>query len=333
MDRLVRSQRTEVHAVTRIVTMGLALVLLGGVLYAAGSMAAEPIRPIPATVDADPKKVALGRMLFFAKRLSKEDSVSCHSCHVLELGGSDGRRVSVGVDESEGFVNAPTVFNSANSIRQFWDGRADDLHSQIDGPVQAKHEMGALWPDVVTKLYLDPKYPDLFDEIYPDGITRTTIKDAIAEFERVLITPNSRFDKWLGGDQDALTEQEQRGYQSFKRYGCVSCHQGANVGGNMFQVFGVINSYFEERGNITKADLGRYNVTGNDADRHAFKVPSLRLAALTPPYFHDGRAPTLRAAVDIMFRHQLGREAPDEDKEDIVAFIKTLVGDLQGFEP
>ena len=121
MDRLVRSQRTEVHAVTRIVTMGLALVLLGGVLYAAGSMAAEPIRPISATVDADPKKVALGRMLFFDKRLSKDDSVSCHSCHVLELGGSDGRRVSVGVDESEGFVNAPTVFNSANSIRQFWD--------------------------------------------------------------------------------------------------------------------------------------------------------------------------------------------------------------------
>ena len=233
---------------TRIATTGLVLILVVGALYTSASTAAEPIRPIPTTVDADPKKVNLGRMLFFEKRLSKDDTVSCHSCHVLEQGGSDGRRVSVGVGNSEGFVNAPTVFNSANSIRQFWDGRADDLHSQIDGPVQSKVEMGALWPDVVTKLYLDPEYPELFDEIYPDGITRTTIKDAIAEFERVLITPNSRFDRWLGGDQDALTEQELRGYQLFKNYGCVSCHQGANVGGNMFQVFGVINSYFEARG-------------------------------------------------------------------------------------
>ena len=190
--------------------------------------------------------------------------------------------------------------------------------------------MAALWPDVVAKLYLDPKYPDLFDAIYPDGITRETIKDAISEFERALITPNSPFDKWLGGDEDAITEQEKHGYELFKMYGCSSCHQGANVGGNMFQVFGVLNSYFEVRGNITKADLGRYNVTGNDADRHAFKVPSLRLASLTPPYFHDGGAPTLRVAVDIMFHHQLGREAPDQDKEDIVAFIKTLAGELRG---
>ena len=296
-------------------------------------MAVEPIRPIATSVDADPKKVTLGRMLFFEPMLSKDDTISCNSCHHLEQGGADGRRVSVGVNGAQGFVNSPTVYNSANSIRQFWDGRADDLHAQVDGPVQSKVEMSSLWPDIVTKLYLDPRYPKLFEEIYPDGITRASIKDAIVEFERVLITPNSRFDQWLGGDQDAITEQELNGYQLFKRYGCSSCHQGANVGGNMFQVFGVLDSYFEQRGNITKADLGRYNVTGNEADRHAFKVPSLRLAALTSPYFHDGSALTLRDAVDVMFRHQLGREAPDQDKEDIVAFIKSLVGELQGFKP
>jgi cytochrome c peroxidase len=309
------------------------LTLLGGVMLSSPSAAAEPIRPVPTTVDADPKKVKLGRLLFFDVRLSKNDSVSCNSCHLLDQGGSDGRRVSVGVDGLEGFVNSPTVYNSANSIRQFWDGRADDLHSQVDGPIQASVEMGSLWPDVITKLYLDADYPKLFDEIYPDGITRNTIKDAIVEFERVLITPNSRFDQWLQGNTEAINAQELRGYQMFKQYGCVSCHQGANVGGNMFQVFGVIDSYFEVRGNITKADLGRYNVTGNEADRHAFKVPSLRLAALTPPYLHDGNAATLRNAVDIMFRHQLGREAPDQDKDDIVAFIKTLAGELQGIKP
>lgn len=295
--------------------------------------AAEPIRPIPTSVEADSAKVALGRALFSEPKLSRDGKVSCHSCHFLEQGGSDGRRVSIGVDGKEGFVNSPTVYNSAGSIRQFWDGRADDLPSQVDGPIQAAHEMGSLWPDVVARLYEDPKYPAMFDKVYPDdGITRQTIKDALAEFERVLISPNSPFDKWLGGDKNALTDQEVRGYEKFKQYGCSSCHQGANVGGNMFQVFGVLNSYFETRGNITKADLGRFNVTGNEADRHAFKVPSLRLVALTPPYLHDGSAPTLRAAVDIMFRHQLGREAPDQDKEDIVAFLKTLAGELQGYK-
>jgi cytochrome c peroxidase len=313
----------------------LATVSIGCLLAMLSNLAAgtEPIRTISASIDVDPKKVALGRMLFSEVRLSKDNTISCNSCHDLEQGGADGRRVSIGVDGKEGLVNSPTVYNSAGSIKQFWDGRADDLASQVDGPVQTKHEFGSLWPDVVTKLYEDAKYPALFDAIYPDGITRKSIKDAIAEFERVLITPNSRFDKWLNGDADAITPQEKRGYDMFKQYGCSSCHQGANVGGNMFQVFGVIDSYFEARGNITKADLGRYNVTGNDADRHAFKVPSLRLVALTPPYLHDGRAPTLRAAVDIMFRHQLGREAPDQDKDDIVTFLKTLAGELLGYKP
>jgi cytochrome c peroxidase len=306
---------------------------LGVAAIASGAtFAAEPILPIPLEVDVDPKKVALGRMLFNDPRLSKDDSLSCASCHVLAAGGADEKRVSIGVGGAEGFINSPTVFNAAGSVKQFWDGRADDLKSQVDGPIQTEHEMGSLWPDVVTKLYSDPSYPALFDAIYPDGISRDSIKDAVAEFERGLISPNSRFDKWLRGDAAALTERELRGYGFFKQYGCSSCHQGANVGGNMFQVFGVLNSYFEERGNITKADLGRFNVTGNEADKHAFKVPSLRLVALTPPYLHDGSAKTLRDAVNAMFRFQLGREAPDNEKDDIVAFLKTLAGELKGHQ-
>ena len=225
------------------------------------------------------------------------------------------------------------MFNAGLNFRQFWDGRASTLEEQIDGPVQSPVEMGNLWPEVVLKLYEDEQYPGRFGAIYADGINRQNVKDALAEFMRSLVTPNSRFDRWLRGEEDALSEHERHGYELFKRYGCVSCHQGANVGGNMFQVFGVINEYFRRRGNITEADMGRYNITGNPEDRHVFKVPSLRMAALTAPYLHDGSAATLRDAVDAMFEFQLGREAPDEDKEAIVAFIRTLVGESKELAP
>ena len=249
------------------------------------------------------------------------------SCHDLGHGGDDGRVVSVGVEGKEGTINAPTVFNAGLNFAQFWDGRAETLLEQIDGPVQSSVELGSLWPEVVAKLYEHESYPARFDALYADGITRANVKDALAEFMRTLTTPNSRFDRWLGGEADALSAEEKRGYALFKHYGCVSCHQGANVGGNMFQVFGVLNDYFAKRGNLTDADMGRFNVTGNPADRHAFKVPSLRMAALTAPYLHDGSAATLRDAVDAMFTFQLGREAPDADKDAIVAFIATLVGE------
>jgi len=289
----------------------------------------EPIRPIPDIVEVHPKKVELGRTLFHDPLLSRDDTVSCASCHDLASGGADGRRVSIGIEGKPGVINAPTVFNAGLNFKQFWDGRAETLEDQIDGPVQSDFEMGSLWPDVIAKLYQDPHYPKAFKDIYSDGINRKNVKNAIAEFLRSLITPNSRFDRWLKGDAAALSAQEQQGYTLFKDYGCVSCHQGAAVGGNMFQVFGVLNDYFKKRGEITEADFGRYNITGNEADRHSFKVPSLRMAPLTAPYLHDGSATTLRDAVDAMFEFQLGREAPAKDKEDIVAFIKTLVGESE----
>ena len=292
-----------------------------------GARADEPINPIPETIDVDPRKVELGRALFHDPVLSKDDTIACASCHDLASGGDDGLRVSIGIEGREGAINAPTVFNAGFNFKQFWDGRAKTLEAQIDGPIQNPVEMGNLWPEVVAKLYRADDYPAQFGDIYDDGITRKNVKNAIAEFMKSLITPNSRFDRWLKGDDDALSAHEKRGYALFKDYGCVSCHQGANVGGNMFQVFGVLNDYFKKRGDITEADLGLYNVTGNEEDRHSFKVPSLRMAAFTAPYLHDGNAETLRDAVDAMFEFQLGREAPDEDKDAIVAFIKTLAGE------
>ena len=296
-------------------------------VVSSAASAHEPIKPIPEETATNPEKVALGRALFHDPRLSKDNTAACVSCHDLGSGGDDGRKVSTGLSGRLGLINAPTVFNVGLNFTQFWDGRAETLEQQIDGPVQSRLELDSLWPDVLTKLYSHESYPQRFNALYPDGITRETVKDALAEFMRSLTTPNSRFDQWLRGNADAIDEQEKYGYALFKHYGCVSCHQGANVGGNMFQVFGVLNEYFEKRGNVTTADLGRFNITGEDEDRHAFKVPSLRMAAHTAPYLHDGSAATLRDAVDAMFEFQLGRTAPDEDKEAIVAFIGTLAGE------
>jgi len=289
----------------------------------------EPLKPLEAPKDLDEKKVTLGKRLFHDVRLSKNDSVSCASCHDLAKGGADDKAVSTGIHSKQGDINSPTVYNSGALFRQFWDGRAETLQEQVDGPIQNAVEMGSLWPEIIVKLYKDKTYPSEFRAIYndTDAISRKTIKDAIAEFERSLVTLNAPFDRYLKGDEDAIDTKAKEGYRLFKKYGCASCHQGANVGGNMYQVFGVVDSYFEKRGDIKKADKGRFNVTANQDDMHSFKVPSLRLVALTAPYLHDGQAKTLREAVDIMFEHQLGRKAPDKDKDAIVHFLKTLVGE------
>lgn len=290
----------------------------------------EPLKPLESPKDLDALKVKLGERLFHDVRLSKNDTLSCASCHNLALGGADNKALSVGINGGIGGVNSPTVYNSGLLFRQFWDGRAKTLTHQIDGPVQAKVEMGSLWPNVVKKLYKDKTYPAMFRAVYKvkeAAISREHIKAAIAEFERSLVTINSPFDRYLKGDEKAIDAQAKEGYRLFKAYGCASCHQGANVGGNMYQVFGVVASYFEKQGEIEVGDKGRFNVTGNPQDMHRFKVPSLRMAALTAPYLHNGKAKTLREAVDIMFKHQLGRNAPNEDKEAIVHFITTLVGE------
>lgn len=287
----------------------------------------EPLQPLPLRVDLDPGKVTLGQLLFFDPRLSRDDSISCSTCHDLSRGGADGKSVATGIGGAQGEVNTLSVFNTAYQLAWFWDGRAATLEEQIDGPIHNPREMGSTWDLLVDKLKGITEYQSQFGTLYSDGVTVANIKDAIVNFEKSLITPNSRFDRYLRGDSSALSAEEKHGYQLFKEYGCIACHQGMNIGGNMFQIFGVAKNYFENRGNITKADMGRFNVTGREEDRHRFRVPSLRNVALTSPYFHDGSRATLDQAVRVMAEYQLGRTLSDEDVMLIVAFLQTLTGE------
>jgi cytochrome c peroxidase len=287
----------------------------------------SPIRPLPEGMAIDARKVALGDRLFHETRLSKDQSISCASCHDLTQGGDDGQVVSRGVGGALGTLNSPTVLNSGFNFRQFWDGRATSLEEQVDGPLLHPAEMASSWPGVLTMLQADEDYAKSFGDVYPDAITQANVKDAIATFERSLVTPNSRFDRWLRGEKEALTADEQDGFRLFVDAGCVTCHQGVNVGGNLFEVLGRSADYFKDRGNETPADLGRFNVTGVEADKHKFKVPTLRNVELTAPYLHDGSAPTLTAAVEVMGTYQVGRELQPHEVDLLVSFLKTLTGE------
>lgn len=288
----------------------------------------EPLEALPAVPALDPKVVALGRRLFHERRLSADGSVACSSCHDLAKGGVDGRERSAGVGGKLGVVNAPSVYNAALNFVQFWDGRAATLEEQIGFPVTNPVEMGTTWPKLVDFLKSDPEYAAAFAASYPDGVTETNVRHAIADFERTLLTRGSPFDRYLGGDEQALSPDARRGYETFKSVGCIACHQGRNVGGNMFQRFGVLGDYFKDRGHVTEADYGRYNVTHLEADRFVFRVPSLRNVERTAPYFHDGSAATLNQAVQVMARYQLGRKLGDDQVSAIIAFLKSLSGEL-----
>ncbi|MEN3366504.1 MAG: cytochrome c peroxidase [Burkholderiales bacterium] len=285
----------------------------------------EPIRPLPEKIDVDPDKLALGKRLFFDPRLSRDNSVSCASCHNFSKGGSDGLARSLGVDRRIGSINAPTVFNAAYNFRQLWTGKAESLEEQLDLAIIHPRIFDTSWTVIVDKLSKDATLVRHFKSVYPDGLNRRNIVNALTEYERALITP-SRFDAWLRGNETAITADEKLGYTKFKSYGCVGCHQGINVGGNMFQVFGVARPYLKKEG-IDETDLGRYLLTGRESDKYVFKVPGLRNVANTAPYFHDGSAQTLEQAVDVMLKHQLGRTGTPEDKALIVKFLGTLSGE------
>jgi cytochrome c peroxidase len=292
-------------------------------------ISADAVAPLPPVPELPAAKLALGEQLFHEPRLSRDDSLSCAGCHDLERGGIDRRKFSVGVGGAVGGINAPTVFNSSLAFAQFWDGRAATLEEQAAGPIHNPLEMASNWDEVLPKLRADSGYAAKFARLYPDGITAANVVDAIASFERSLVTPDSRFDRYLRGEREAMTAREIEGYQRFRALGCTSCHQGVLLGGNMYQKFGVMRDYFAGR-TPSAADLGRYNVTKRAEDRHVFKVPSLRNVALTAPYFHDASADTLEAAVVVMARHQLGREIESRDVEAIVAFLHTLTGQWRG---
>lgn len=289
----------------------------------------EPIEALP-EVDVSMDKVVLGRRLFHDPILSGDGTVACVTCHSLDHGGAEPRRTSTGIGGQVGPINSPSVLNAHFNFRQFWDGRASDLQDQAGGPVENPLEMGTTFAEAIERLKLDEWYVARFAAVYAgeDTITKQNITDAIAEYERSLITP-SPVDRYLGGDESALNAQQLRGYATFKEVGCQACHRGVNVGGGTYQKMGAVEDYFELRGGeLTDADMGRFNVTQDEADRHFFKVPTLRNVADSGPYFHDGSEADLGGAVRTMARVQLGQRLEDAQVADIVAFLGALSGDL-----
>ena len=297
-----------------------------------GERSAEPIRPIDLALPYDEAKAALGFKLYHDKRLSVDNTISCASCHGLNTAGVDNKQYSEGVEGKLGGVNAPTVYNAVYNFVQFWDGRAATLADQAAGPPVNPVEMASPNFDaIVAKLNKDKKFVREFKAVYPEGISQATITDAIEQFERTLITPNSRFDKYLRGDDTAITAEELKGYELFKKYNCATCHVGKNLGGETYELMGLRKHYFADRGlELTEEDNGRFKQTGIERDRHRFKVPGLRNVALTWPYYHDGTRTSLKEAVCAMGTYQSGVELNDEEEDLIVAFLNSLTGEYKG---
>lgn len=290
-------------------------------------------KPIPAAPralkdnPASPAKAELGKMLFFEPRLSASYLISCNTCHNVGLGGVDLQETSIGHGWQKGPRNAPTVLNAVFNVAQFWDGRAEDLKSQAKGPVQASVEMNNKPEQVVKTLKSIPGYPPRFKKAFPSDsapITFDNMAKAIEVFEATLITPDSRFDRYLRGDVKALSATERTGLRLFMDKGCAACHRGVNVGGTGYFPFGVREL---PKADIRPAgDLGRFKVTNTEADKYVFKSPSLRNIDLTRPYFHSGRIARLGDAVRIMGSAQLGINLTNDEADKIVAFLHTLTG-------
>jgi cytochrome c peroxidase len=286
--------------------------------------------PLPETIPAKSAgpleaRVALGRQLYYDARLSKSQTISCNSCHDLAKYGMDGQPTSAGFKGQHGDRNSPTVYNAAAHFVQFWDGRAPDVEEQAKGPVLNPVEMAMSSGDeVVAVLKTIPEYVDEFHKAFPDAkdpVTYDNVGLAIGAFERGLLTP-SRWDKFLKGDQAALTPEEQAGANAFIAAGCPTCHAGKLLGGNLYQKIGVMKPYPDT------SDPGRFKVTKNEADRMMFKVPSLRNIAMTGPYFHNGKVATLDQAVAQMGEYQLGKQMSPQEVSSVVTFLKTLTGEI-----
>ena len=297
-----------------------------------GDRANEPVRPIDQELEYDAAKAALGYALFHDTRLSVDNTVSCASCHALETAGVDNHQYSHGVNDQLGGVNAPTVYNAVYNFVQFWDGRAATLAAQAAGPPLNPVEMASeSFEQIISKLNADKKFAKAFKAVYPDGITEANLTDAIEQFERTLVTPNSAFDKWLRGDDAAITAEQLEGYELFKKYDCATCHAGPNLGGLSYELMGLRRHYFAERGlEMTHEDNGRFKETGLERDRHRFKVPGLRNVEHTWPYYHDGTRETLEEAVKDMGIYQSGVELSDAQVASIVSFLKSLTGEYKG---
>jgi len=292
-------------------------------IFSANLLFSEIITPIPLHVsNVNIQKAKLGKKLFSDPILSKDDTIACSNCHLLNDGGDDNLKVSFGIHGQKGFRNSPTIYNARYNFVQFWDGRAKDLQSQTEGPIKNHVEMGNNFKNLIKTLK-SSTYNKEFKKIYKGGVTRSNIADAIAEYERTLITPNSAFDKYLRGDENALSQQQKTGYNLFKSVGCITCHNGVNIGGNLYSKLGFMKKAMSK-------DLGRYDITKNPDDKYFFKVPTLRNIAKTAPYMHDGRYSDLETVVKFMLEYQLGESANKKKIDDIVSFLKSLTGELPG---
>ncbi len=290
----------------------------------------HPILPIPLTVLVDPQKVELGRRLFEDKRLSNDGSMACRSCHYMDKGGADGKKFSKSIDGGFRKRNTPTIYNVGLNALFGWDGVSISLENVTEGIIKSKKGLATNGLALIARIFEDPDYVRLFNASYPDGVQPENVNNALAEYMRSLITPNSRFDKYLRGDEIAINKQEKEGYRLFKAYGCASCHQGVAVGGNMVAPFNIFRNYLEKEKTIDQIEFGRFNKTKNERDKYVFRVPSLRNIELTAPYFHDGSSKDLESSVEVMGRYMLGRVIPVGHQKKIVSFLKTLTGEYQG---
>ena len=303
---------------------------------AAAEFANESVRPIPDSVEYDKAKAELGNVLYHDTRLSADGTVSCATCHGINTGGVDNLKYSEGIGGQLGGVNAPTVYNAYFNFVQFWDGRAANLAEQAAGPPLNPVEMGcSSFDEIVARLSEDKAFVEAFNLVYPEGLSQATITDAIAQYEMTLITPNSRFDRYLKGEKDAMTAEEIAGYELFKEYSCATCHAGVNMGGLSFELMGQRADYFKDRelqesSGLTDGDNGRWAQTGVERDRYRFRTPGLRNVELTYPYYHDGRVKTLEEAVRMMAKYQVGEELTEQEVAGINGFLHTLTGEHNG---
>ena len=285
-------------------------------------LATEPITPLPQDVQVDKQKALLGYKLFIDPILSKDYTVSCLSCHNIYAGGADNHIVSHGIDHKFGNIQSPTVLNARYNFKQFWNGRAENLAEQASGPIHNPVELGMDTKTVENRLNTSKEYKELFYNIYKTPqISFEQVINAIVEFENALVTPNSRFDRYLRGE-NTLSADEKRGYTLFKQFGCVTCHNGVNIGSNSMQKIGLFEEYKNKQ---SYPDL--YSITHDPENKNVFKVPTLRNISQTAPYLHDGSAKTLEDAVRAMSKYQLGTTLSDSDVELIVKFLHTLDGE------
>lgn len=336
MTREGRTGRRLASAAILATMMGISLAGLFPLASQRTVAAAEPqspLSPLPLPQKLDPARVKLGEALFHDPILSSRQALACSTCHDLSRGGTIKRERSIGYDGREHEFNVPTLFNVANNYRLGWRGRLTSLSDKTEQVLTAPNLMANDWATLLPRLRRSPLYKVRFSAAYGRPPDREAVLDALVTFQRSLATPNAPFDRFLNGDEGAITPQQRIGYDLFRSYGCVSCHQGSNIGGNMSQIFGVFGGGDGTRPNAMQpqpAEAPPASLTDAADERHVYRVPSLRNVAVTSPYFHDGRTDSLSGAVDAMARSQLGRTLSETEIAAMTAFLRSLTGEYDG---